>query len=206
MSRGNLDVGGAGDNAYASFVNDVVAAAAREDEVEGQLGATNQSSNRHRRRVVETLSDHYDERTLKALSKMVPDLVREVLGRRGTAGTGGGSNPSLGRKSRAARRQIELDVGIAEGGAVADTRLHAVGTTTGESKGSDGDETLDGIAAGNQEFVQHQRKEKERVDAEAAVQEKPDTQYSNPIMQQQRQQARQGAEEAETAEEERGIL
>ena len=31
-----------------------------------------------------------------------------------------------------------------------------------------------------------------------------DTQYGNPMVQQQRQQARQGAEEAETAEEERG--
>jgi hypothetical protein len=31
-----------------------------------------------------------------------------------------------------------------------------------------------------------------------------DTQYGNSIMQQQQQQARQGAEEAETAEEERG--
>ena len=70
---------------------------------------------------------------------------------------------------------------------MADTSLNAVGTTTGESKGSDCDEvTLDGIAARNQEFFQHQRKEKERADAEA-VQEKPDMQYDNPMMQQQRQ-------------------
>jgi hypothetical protein len=132
---------------------------------------------------------------------------------------------------------------------VADTTsLNAVGTTTGESKGCDGDEvTLDGIASRNQEFFQHQRKENKRVDAEAA-QEKPDTQYGNPtmqqqqqrqhrvvaavasydvfdtgaertvppgdgtdmhqygnpMMQQQQQQARQEAEEAETAEEESG--
>jgi hypothetical protein len=185
MSRGDLlGVGGAEKlYALASSVNDVVAAA-REDEDEGQLGATNQSSNLHRRRVVETLSDHCDERTLKTLS----EIVREALGRRGTAGTGE-SNPSFGRKFRAARRRIELEgVGIAEGGTVADTRLHAVGTTTGESKGSDGDEvTRDGILARNHEFVQHQRKEKERVDAMATQEEKPDTQYDNPTMQQQQQ-------------------
>ena len=87
MSRGNLDVGGAEGNAYAlaSSVNDVVAGA-REDEHERQLGATNQSSNHHRRRVVETLSDHCDEHTLKALSEM----AREALGRRRTAETEGG--------------------------------------------------------------------------------------------------------------------
>ena len=70
---------------------------------------------------------------------------------------------------------------------MADTSLHAVGTTTGESKGSDGDEvTRDGIAARNQEFFQHQKKENDRVDAEAA-QEKPDMQYDIPMMQQQQQ-------------------
>jgi hypothetical protein len=248
MSRGNLDVGGAGGNAYASFVNDVVAAA-REDVEEGQLGATNQSSNRHRRRVVDTLSDHFDERTLKALSdertlKALSEMVREALGRRGTAETGVESksimvrNPSFGRKSLAARRRIELEgVGTAEGDTVADTSSNAVGTTTGESKGNDGDEaTRSGVAArNNQEFFQHQRKEKpdtqyvnpimlqqrqqqQRVvvaaesydvfdtGAERTVPpgDGTDTQYGNPILQQQQQQARQGAEEAETAEEERG--
>jgi hypothetical protein len=100
ISRGDLDVAGAGGIAYASFVNDVVAAA-REDEDEGQLGATNQSSKRHMRRVVETLSHHCDERTLEALSEM----TREVLDRRRTAETGAESksimvrNPSFGRKS-----------------------------------------------------------------------------------------------------------
>jgi hypothetical protein len=70
---------------------------------------------------------------------------------------------------------------------VADTSMNAVGATTGESKGSDGDEvTRDGIVARNQEFFQHQRKGKERADAEAA-QEKPDMQYGNPMMQQQQQ-------------------
>jgi hypothetical protein len=160
ISRGNLGDGGAGGYTFASFVNDVVAAA-REDEEEGQLGATNRSGNRHRRRVVESLSKNYDERTLKALSEMVPDLVREALGRRGTAETGKESksimvrNPSFRRQSRAARRRIELEgVGTAEGGTLADTSLNAVGTTiTGESKGSDGDEvTRDGIAARNQDF------------------------------------------------------
>jgi hypothetical protein len=151
--------------------------------------------------VLETLSEHCDERTQKALSEMVPDLVRETLGRRGTAGPGGESksvmvrNPSFRRQSRAARRRIELEgvVGTAEGETVADTSLHAVGTTTGESKGSDGDEvTLDGLVARKQEFFQHQRKGNERVDA---AQEKPDTQYENPMMQQQQQPARQEAEE-----------
>ena len=202
--------------------------------------------------MVETLSDHCDERTLKALCEM----AREALGRRRTAETGRESksimvrNPSFGRKSLAARRRIELEgVRTAEGDTVADTSSNAVGTTTGESKGSDGDEeaTRGGVAArNNPEFFQHQRKGKERADAEAA-QEKPDTQYDNPmtqqqqrrqqrvaaavdsydvfdagaertvppgggkdtqygnpIMQQQQQQARKGAEEAETAEEERG--
>jgi hypothetical protein len=201
ISRGNLDFGGAGGNAFASFFNDVVAAA-REDEEERQRGATNQSSNRHRRRVVETLSDHVDERTLKALSdertlKALSEMVREALGRRGTAEMGAESksilvrNPSFGRKSLAARRRIELEgVGAAEGDTVADTSSNAVGKTTGESKGSDGDEeaTRGGVAArNNQEFFQHQRKGKERADAEAA-QEKPAMQYDNPMMQQQRQQ------------------
>jgi hypothetical protein len=250
ISRGDLDVGGAGGYVHASFVNDVNAAA-REDKEERQLGATNQSSNRHRRRVVETLSEHCDERTLEALCEM----AREALGQRRTAETGGESksimvrNPSFGRKSLAAR-QIELEgVGTAEGDMVADTSMNAVGATTGESKGSDCDEvTLDGIASRNQEFFQHQRKGKECADAEAA-QEKPDmqygnpmmqqqqqrqqrlaaavdsydvfntgaertvspgggkdTQYGNPILQQQQQQERQGAEEAETAEEERGSV
>ena len=45
---------------------------------------------------------------------------------------------------------------------------------------------MGGIAATNQEFFQHQRKEKERADAEAA-QEMPDTQYDNPTIQQQQQ-------------------
>jgi hypothetical protein len=194
VSRGDLGVGGAGGYTFASFVNDANAAA-REDEEEGQLGATNQSStcNRHMRRVLKTLSDHCDERTLKALSETVPDLVREALGRRGTEETGGGSksimvrNPSFRRQSRAARRRIELEVlGTAEGDTVADTSLHAVGTTTGERKGSDVDNvTLDGIVARNQEFFQHQKKENERVDAEE-VQEKPDLQYDNPMQQQQR--------------------
>ena len=66
-----------------------------------------------------------------------------------------------------------------------------VGTTTGESKGSDGDEvTRDGISARNQEFFQHQRKEKECADA-AAAQETPDTQYDNPMMHHQQQRQRQ---------------
>ena len=143
ISRGDLGVGGAGGYTFASFVNDVNAAA-QEDEEERQLGATNRSSNSHRRRVLETLSGHCDERTLKALSEM----VREALGQRETAATGGESksimvrNPSFRRQSRAARRRIESEgVGTAEGDTVADTTsLNAVGTTTGESKGSDGDE------------------------------------------------------------------
>jgi hypothetical protein len=96
------------------------------------------------------------------------------------------------------------------------TRYASVGTTTGESKGSDCDEvTRGGIAARNQEFFQHQRKGKERADAEAA-QEKhtaqlrlsPATQYGNPMMQQQQQQhqERHEAEEAETVEGERGSV
>ena len=152
--------------------------------------------------MVETLSDHVDERTLKALSdertlKALSEMVREALGRRGTAEMGAESksilvrNPSFGRKSLAARRRIELEgVGAAEGDTVADTSSNAVGKTTGESKGSDGDEeaTRGGVAArNNQEFFQHQRKGKERADAEAA-QEKPAMQYDNPMMQQQRQQ------------------
>jgi hypothetical protein len=259
ISRGDLGVEGVGGYTHVSFFNDVVAAA-REDEEEGQLGATNQSSNHHRRRVVETLSKQFNERTLKALIdertlKALSEMVREALGRRGTAATEADSksimvrNPSFGRNSLAARRRIELEgVGTAEGDAVADTSLNVVGTTTGESKGSDGDEAArGGIAARNQEFFPRQGKGKEHADAKA-VQEKPDTQYNNPMvqqqqqrqqqmaaavdsydvfdigaertvppgggkdtqydnpmMQQQQQQARQGAEEAETAEEERGI-
>jgi hypothetical protein len=152
-----LGVGGAEKvYALASSVNDVVAAT-REDGDEGQLGATNQSSNRHRRRVVETLSAHCDEHTLEALCEM----AREALGQRRTPETGGESksimvrNPSFRRQSRAAQRRIELEgVGTAEGDTVADTSSNSVvGTTTGESKGSGGDEVaLDGIAVRNQEF------------------------------------------------------
>jgi hypothetical protein len=100
ISRGDLDVAGAGGIAYASFVNDVVAAA-REDREERQPGATNQSSNRLRRHVVETLSEHCDEHTLEALCEM----AREALGQRRTVETGAESksimvrNPSFGRKS-----------------------------------------------------------------------------------------------------------
>ena len=94
---------------------------------------------------------------------------------------------------------MELEgVGTAEGETVADTSSNAVGTTTGESKGSDGDEaTRGGIAARNQEFFQHQRKETERADAEAAREKHAARLQLSP-------EARQEAEEAETAEEERG--
>jgi hypothetical protein len=187
ISKGDLGVGGAGGYAYASFVNDVNAAA-QEDKEERQLGATNQRSIRLRRRVVESLSEHCDERTLNAMSEM----VREALGQRRTSETGGESksilvrNPSFGRTSLAAR-QIESEGVGTEGDTMVDTSLNAVGTTAGESKGSDGDEAARGsIAASNQEFFQHQRKGKERADAEAA-QEKPDTQHDNPMMQQQQQ-------------------
>ena len=49
---------------------------------------------------------------------------------------------------------------------------------------------MGGIAATNQEFFQHQRKEKECADA-AAAQETPDTQYDNSMMHHQQQRQRQ---------------
>jgi hypothetical protein len=195
-SKEDLGVGGAGGYVHASFVNDVVAAAREEDEGR-RLGATNPGSNHHtRRRVVESLSEHCDERTLKALSEM----VREALGQRETAATGVESesimvrNPSFRRQSRAdARRHIEVKgVGTVEGDTVVDTSSNAVCTTTRESKGSEvGEAACGGIAARNQEFFQHQRKEKERagvIQAGARSQLTPDTQYDNPMMHQQQQQ------------------
>ena len=79
-------------------------------------------------------------------------------------GGGGGEENEEGLTAVAANRAAG---GYSEG--KADTSSNAVGTTTGESKGSDGDEAArGGIAARNQEFFQHQRKETERADAEAA--------------------------------------
>ena len=103
-------------------------------------------------------------------------------------GGGGGEENEEGLTAVAANRAAG---GYSEG--KADTSSNAVGTTTGESKGSDDDEAArGGIAARNQDFFQHQRTEKERADAEAA-QEKPDTQYDNPMMQQQQQRQQQMA-------------
>ena len=146
--RGDLGVGGAGGGAYAlaSSVNNAVAAARGEEETQ-QVGATNQNSTRDRKRVVDTLSEHCDERTLEALSEM----VREALAQRGTTETGGRSkhamvrDPSFWRQSPSARGQFELEGVGTEGETVSDTSLNAVGITTGESKGyDDGDQATRG--------------------------------------------------------------
>ena len=146
--RGDLGVGGAGGGAYAlaSSVNNAVAAARGEEETQ-QVGATNQNSTRDRKRVVDTLSEHCDERTLEALSEM----VREALAQRGTTETRGRSkhamvrDPSFWRQSPSARGQFELEGVGTEGETVSDTSLNAVGITTGESKGyDDGDQATRG--------------------------------------------------------------
>ena len=104
-TAGDLSALGGGGCVHAFFVNDVVAAA-REDENGRQLGATKQSSNRYRRRVVETLSEHCDDRTLEALSEM----VREVLGQRGAAVTGGRSKSTeAAQEKHAARSRLSPD-------------------------------------------------------------------------------------------------
>ena len=76
-----------------------------------------------------------------------------------------------------------------------DTSSNAVGTTTGESKGCEA--ARGGMAARNQEFFQHQRKETGRVDAEAAQEKRAARSRLSP-------EARQEAEKTETAEEDRG--